>query len=175
MKLKKEDQGMDALILLRTGNKILMGGNTGTVWTRDWRKGHQDASPEDPSHIHSPNPDSIVDANKCLLTGAWYGCLLKGSSRAWQLQRQMLISNYWTDHNGKGELDTVSKGLKDWRGFQPEQQYQPHNFSKGCILLFTLPSYLLPHLVLLFQFLIWNLLCETILPPYYLEDSLFPS
>jgi hypothetical protein len=24
----------------------------------------------DPSHIQSPNPDSIVDAKKCLLTGA---------------------------------------------------------------------------------------------------------
>ena len=28
------------------------------------------APPADPSHIQSPNPDTIVDAKKCLLTGA---------------------------------------------------------------------------------------------------------
>ena len=26
--------------------------------------------PRDPSHIQTPNPDSIADAKKCLLTGA---------------------------------------------------------------------------------------------------------
>jgi hypothetical protein len=26
--------------------------------------------PGDPSHIPSPNPDTIVDAKKCMLTGA---------------------------------------------------------------------------------------------------------
>jgi hypothetical protein len=30
----------------------------------------RDSPPEDPSHIESPNSDTIVDANKCLLTGA---------------------------------------------------------------------------------------------------------
>jgi len=30
MKLKKKDQNVDASVLLRRGNKILMGGNTGT-------------------------------------------------------------------------------------------------------------------------------------------------
>jgi hypothetical protein len=35
------------------------------------RKGHPEtAPPGDPSHIQSPNPDAIVDAGKCLLTGA---------------------------------------------------------------------------------------------------------
>jgi hypothetical protein len=26
------------------------------------------SSPGDPSHLHSANPDTVVDANKCLLT-----------------------------------------------------------------------------------------------------------
>jgi hypothetical protein len=30
----------------------------------------RDATPRDSSHIQSPNPDTIVDARKCLLTGA---------------------------------------------------------------------------------------------------------
>ena len=39
------------------------------VWSRDWRKDHPDtAPPGDPSHIQSPNPGTIVDANKYLLT-----------------------------------------------------------------------------------------------------------
>ena len=44
-----------------------------------------------------PNSDTIADAKKCLLTGAWYGCLLSGSVRAWQIQRQMLTASYWTE------------------------------------------------------------------------------
>jgi hypothetical protein len=30
-----------------------------------------------------------VNAKKCLLTGYWYSCLLRGSVRAWQIQRWM--------------------------------------------------------------------------------------
>ena len=37
----------------------------------------------DPSHKRPPNPDTIADANKSLLTGAWYSCLLRGSASAW--------------------------------------------------------------------------------------------
>jgi hypothetical protein len=39
-----------------------------------------------------------VDAKKCLLTEAWYSCLLRGSARAWQIQRWMLATNHWTEH-----------------------------------------------------------------------------
>jgi hypothetical protein len=35
--------------------------------------------PGDPSHMKSPNPDSIVDAKKCLLTVACYSCLYRGA------------------------------------------------------------------------------------------------
>ena len=72
MKLKqKEDQSVDTLVLLRRGNKISMRGDTKTVWSRNGRKGHPvTVPPGDPSHIQSPNPDTVVDAEKCMLTGA---------------------------------------------------------------------------------------------------------
>jgi hypothetical protein len=65
MKLKKkEDQSMDTFVLCRRGIKIPMGGDTET------KHGAETAPPGDPSHIQLPNPDTVVDANKCLLTGA---------------------------------------------------------------------------------------------------------
>jgi hypothetical protein len=35
----------------------------------------------DPSHLQTTNPDTIVDAKKCLLTGVWYSFALRGSAR----------------------------------------------------------------------------------------------
>jgi hypothetical protein len=65
MKLKKnEDQRVAALVLLRRGNKILTGGS------KEPKCGAETAPPVDPSHIQSPNPDTIVDAKECLLTRA---------------------------------------------------------------------------------------------------------
>jgi hypothetical protein len=70
MKLKKEDQSVDTLILLRRGNKISMEGVTETkcgVETED----HPETAPlGDLSHKQPPNPDTTVEANKSLLTGA---------------------------------------------------------------------------------------------------------
>jgi hypothetical protein len=58
------------------------------VWSRDWRNDHPEtAPPGDPSHKHPPKPDTILDANNSLLTGAWYSCLLRGSASAWQIQK----------------------------------------------------------------------------------------
>jgi hypothetical protein len=39
-----------------------------------------------------------MDANKCLLTGPWYSCLLRGSTTVWQIQSWMLSANLWTEH-----------------------------------------------------------------------------
>ena len=36
------------------------------------------APPRDSSHLQTPNPDTIADATKHLLTGAWYSCPLRG-------------------------------------------------------------------------------------------------
>ena len=76
---EKEEQSMNASVLSRRGNKILM---RDKVWSRDWRKDHpESAQLGDPSHKVSWNPHTIADVNKCLLTGAWYNCLLRGSDR----------------------------------------------------------------------------------------------
>ena len=73
MKLKKEeDQSVDTLVLLRRGNKIPMGGYTETKFGTDTegkamhRLCHLGILP---MYSHQ-NPGSIVDSNKCLLTGA---------------------------------------------------------------------------------------------------------
>jgi hypothetical protein len=74
MKLKKkDDQSMHTLILLRRGNKISTGGVTeakcgaeseGKAIQRLAQLGTHAIC-----HIQSPNPGTIMDANKCLLTG----------------------------------------------------------------------------------------------------------
>ena len=33
-----------------------------------------------PSLLQTPNPETIADAKKCLLSEAWYGCSLRGST-----------------------------------------------------------------------------------------------
>ena len=66
MKLKKkEDHSVDTLVLLRRGIKIPMGGDTET---KCGAKTDGKVPPGDLSHIQFPNPNTIVDANKCLLT-----------------------------------------------------------------------------------------------------------
>ena len=73
MKLKKkEDQSVDSLFLIRMGNKIHMEGVTKFgAETEERTKDHPEtAPPRGPSHIQPPNPDTIVEANKWLLTGA---------------------------------------------------------------------------------------------------------
>jgi hypothetical protein len=62
---------MDALLPLRRGTKILMGGNTETKCREETKgKAIQTAPPGDPSHIQTPIRDTIADAKKYLLTGA---------------------------------------------------------------------------------------------------------
>jgi hypothetical protein len=55
---------------------FLSKGNAGT------KSGTETAPSRDPSHMKIPNPDTIADAKKRLLTGAWCGFLLRGSARA---------------------------------------------------------------------------------------------
>ena len=50
-----------------------------------------------------PNPDTIVDSNKSLLTGAWYSCLLRGSASARQIQKWMLKVIHWIEHRFPNE------------------------------------------------------------------------
>jgi hypothetical protein len=69
------------------------------VCGRDWRNDHPETVPPgDPSHIPPPNQDTIVVANKSLLTGIWYRCFLRGSASAWQIQKWMTTAIHWTEH-----------------------------------------------------------------------------
>jgi len=64
----QEDGNVDASVLLRRGNKILMEGNTGTMSGAE-TEGHPESVPsEDPSNMQSSNPVTIAGAKKCLLT-----------------------------------------------------------------------------------------------------------
>jgi CelD/BcsL family acetyltransferase involved in cellulose biosynthesis len=66
MKLKKkEDQNVDASVLLRGGNKIITGGNMEKKSAETERKANR-RLPHlgNLSHIQSSNPDTIVDAKK---------------------------------------------------------------------------------------------------------------
>jgi hypothetical protein len=68
---KKEGQRVDASILLRKWNKILPGANTETNCGAEIEGKDIQRLPHlgNPSHIQSPNTDTIVDAKKCM-TGA---------------------------------------------------------------------------------------------------------
>jgi hypothetical protein len=72
MKLKKkEDQSVNTSVFLRRGNKIPMVGDTETNYGAETEGDHPEtATPGNPFHIQFPNPDTIVDANKCFLTVA---------------------------------------------------------------------------------------------------------
>ena len=70
MKLKKkEDQSVGTSVLLRKGNKILTGANKETKC----RAEIEGKAIQRLSHLGiyqtQPNPDTIVDAKKCMLTG----------------------------------------------------------------------------------------------------------
>jgi hypothetical protein len=73
------------------------------------------ALPRDPSHLQAPNPGTIADAKKCLLTGTSYGCLLRGfaSIRYTAIQMQILTANHWTE---------PGEGLKELKGLQPHRK-----------------------------------------------------
>jgi hypothetical protein len=77
----------------------------GQGWSRDRRKGHPEtALPRDPSHLQTPNPDTIADAKKHLLTGAWYSCPPERLCQSWEQYRcECSQSNHQIehrDHNG---------------------------------------------------------------------------
>jgi hypothetical protein len=69
MKLKKKE---DQSVLLRRGNKIPMERVTETKCGTDTEGRTIQRLPRlgNPSHKQLPNPDTIVNANKSLLTGA---------------------------------------------------------------------------------------------------------
>ena len=69
---KKEDQSMDALVLLSRGNKKHTGRNMETKYGAETEGKAFQRLPHlgDLSHKQSSNADTIVDAKKCLLRRA---------------------------------------------------------------------------------------------------------
>jgi hypothetical protein len=109
------------------------------MWSRDWKKSHlETAPPGDPSHKQPSNLDTIVDAGKCLLMEAWYGCLLRGSARAWQTQRWMLPANHWTEHGGS-QWRSWRRDRRSWGGLQTNGASNSVNRSDPPELLGTGP------------------------------------
>ena len=67
-------------------------------WQRVEQKpeGHPETTlPNGPSQIQTPNPDSVADAKKHLLTGNWYICPLRGSAHANQYRYGWLQPLDW--------------------------------------------------------------------------------
>ena len=102
------------------GNKILTRSNmeikcrTETEGKTIQRLSHLGIHP-----IYCHQTPTLLDAKKCLLKGAWYGGLLRGLARAWQIQRQMLAANHWTEHEVPSEgvrerTEGAERGLKPY-------------------------------------------------------------
>ena len=71
MNFKKEDQSVGASVLLRKGNKILMGANTETKCGAETEGKAIQRLPHLGIHpTYSHQTQIVVDANKCLLTEA---------------------------------------------------------------------------------------------------------
>jgi hypothetical protein len=88
---------VDTWILLRRGGGQNTHGRSyrDKVWKGGWRNDHPEtAPPGDPSCKQPWNPDTTADANKSLLIGAWYSCLLRGSASAWKIQKWILTVIY---------------------------------------------------------------------------------
>jgi hypothetical protein len=55
------------------------------------------ALPRDSFHLQTPSSDTIGDAKKHFLTGAWYSCPLRVCARSWPIQMQILTANHQTE------------------------------------------------------------------------------
>jgi hypothetical protein len=89
---------MGALVFLRKGDKILMGAIMETkVWSRDLRKGHPKTWGSKPFTVTKPRQLSWMPRSAC-----WQEPGIASperlSARAWEIQRQKLAANHWTEH-----------------------------------------------------------------------------
>jgi hypothetical protein len=78
----------------------------------------------------------MADANKSLLTGAWYSCLLRGSASAWQIQKWMLTIIHWMEHKVPNE--GVEKYPGSWREQNPQRRNINMNLPLSSELLGTI-------------------------------------
>ena len=85
------------------------------VQSRDWRNDRPKTGPlGDPSHEQPLNPVTMADANKSLMTVAWYSCPLWGSASA--IQKWMLTIIHWTDHKvlNEGARESTRGAQEIW-------------------------------------------------------------
>ena len=130
-------------VLLRRGNKIPMKGATETKFGAETEGMTIQWLPHlgNPSHKQSPNPDTMADANKSLLAGAWYSCLLRGSASAWKIQKCMLTVIHWMEHRvpnegvrectqGAEEAWSPIGGTSIWTNQYPQSSLELNHQSK---------------------------------------------
>jgi len=113
IELKTKDSREESLLKKLKMNRRKYGDK---VWSRDWRKGHPETAPPAVHPICRHQTQSLLlMAKKFMLTGSWYNCLLRGSARAWQIQRRMLAANYCTENGvpirGVGESIEGAEGV----------------------------------------------------------------
>jgi hypothetical protein len=106
----------DKWILLRNSESFSEGGTIypwkelqRQISEQRLRKDHSETAPlGDPFHKPPSNTDKMVDANKNLLTEAWYSCLLWGSVSSWQILKWMPTDIHWMEHRVPNEGDSES-------------------------------------------------------------------
>jgi hypothetical protein len=89
----------------------------GQKWSRDWRKGHSETTSTDLSHLHNsvqtPKAHTIADAKKHLLTGACYGCSLRGSTST-RLMQMQIHPTIWLSPGTP--VEELGEGLNELKG-----------------------------------------------------------
>jgi len=89
----------------------------------------------DPSHLLTPKPDIIADTKKCLLTGAWYSCPLRGSARDGPIQMWIYTAKQWTEYKdpiGEVRARTVgTEGVYNFIGRPKISTNQTPNVPRG--------------------------------------------
>ena len=91
------------------------------VWRRTWRKDHPvTASPGAPSHIHLPNPDTIMDGKTCLwqepdIAVSWVALPVPKKYRSGGSQSSIGLST-------GSPMEELEKGPKSWRSLQPHRR-----------------------------------------------------
>jgi len=119
MKLKKkDDQSVDASVLLRNRNK--------NIHRQKYRDKFEAETEEkaiqrplhlgiQPIHMQPPNPDNIVDAKKCMLTGDWFSYRLwKALSEHDKYRGECL--QLTIELKARSSLEELEKGLKELMG-----------------------------------------------------------
>ena len=93
---KKEDQSVDASVLPRRGNKTLTGANVETKCGAETEGKFSQRLPHLGIHpIYSRQTWTLLQMTEVLADSS---CLLRGSARAWQIQKWMLTVIHSTEH-----------------------------------------------------------------------------